>query len=290
MGVRVTGMRVVTALIMAPVVLALVWWAPLWAFAGVVGLIAALALQEFFALGAQAGMRGYWLWAGMCTVTLAVAQASQARVETYAVPGGVTIVKSAAHGWLTVENVLLLFVLGMTVAGTMNRRPVAETLGAIGLSAAGLLLISLPLSYMIRLQAVDDQGRIWTMFLLWLVWAGDSVAYFVGRAFGRFKMAPEISPKKTWEGAVGNLAGSLLVAAVFTRWLEVAGWHLFALAVLANFAGQAGDLVESAYKRSAGVKDSGTILPGHGGVLDRIDALIFAAPVVWLAQQFITGR
>ena len=97
-------------------------------------------------------------------------------------------------------------------------------------------------------------------------------------------MAPVISPKKTWEGAVGNLLGSLLVAWPFAQWLgdpRVEWYDLALVAAIANVAGQVGDLVESAYKRGAGVKDSGALLPGHGGVLDRVDSLIFAAPVVW---------
>ena len=98
---------------------------------------------------------------------------------------------------------------------------------------------------------------------------------------GRTPMAAAISPKKTWEGAAANLLGAMLVGWLFTRWLPIEPRHVLAMAVLGNIAGQAGDLLESAYKRSAGVKDSGGVLPGHGGVLDRIDALILTAPVVW---------
>ncbi len=119
------------------------------------------------------------------------------------------------------------------------------------------------------------------LFTLVLIWVGDTAAYFVGRTFGRHLMAPQVSPKKTWEGAVANLLGSLLVAVVFYRWMNIALPLLGCLAVLASVAGQAGDLLESAYKRSAGAKDSGVLLPGHGGILDRIDALILAAPIVW---------
>lgn len=281
-----TAIRVVTALILAPGVLALVWWAPPAFFAGAVGLIIAFALQEFFAIGEKAHLHGYWLWTGICGVGLAVVQSTQSQIEKFGIAGGMSFVKDG-NAWVSVENLLLAFVLGITLAGTMNRRPVAETLGAVGLSAAALLLVALPLSYVVRVQGMEGKGRIWMMFLLWLVWAGDSCAYFVGRAFGRFKMAPEISPGKTWEGAAGNLAGSLVVGAVFAQWLEVPPAQMLLVAALANFAGQAGDLLESAYKRSAGVKDSGTILPGHGGVLDRIDALIFAAPVVWVCMQFL---
>ena len=135
-------------------------------------------------------------------------------------------------------------------------------------------------------------------FLLCVVWAGDIVAMYVGRTLGRHKMAPQLSPNKTWEGAAGSVIGSLLAAGGLlwlTEWTatrfnsaklsfpeEV--WYWLVLAVVINVAAQVGDLAESALKRSAGVKDSGTLLPGHGGVLDRIDALLLAAPVLWYAQ------
>jgi len=141
-------------------------------------------------------------------------------------------------------------------------------------------------------------------FLLCAVWAGDSVALYVGRAWGRHKMAPAISPNKTWEGALGSVAGSLLAtgillglaALMMAQWNSAVlyfpddAWYWLGLAVVVNVAAQIGDLVESALKRSAGVKDSGSLLPGHGGVLDRVDALLLAAPVLWYAllihQQF----
>jgi phosphatidate cytidylyltransferase len=209
-----------------------------------------------------------------------MAQYEQASAESISLLG-MTVLKSGAPGYLTVENVFLAAALGYAVLAAASRRPVSEALGAVSVSAAALLAVALPLSYLIRVQGAE-QGRLWMLFTLCLIWAGDSLAYFVGRAFGRLKMAPQISPGKTWEGAAGNLAGSLVVAGIFSRWLEAPGAALLAVAALANMAGQAGDLLESAYKRSAGVKDSGALLPGHGGVLDRIDALVFAAPVVWL--------
>jgi phosphatidate cytidylyltransferase len=113
------------------------------------------------------------------------------------------------------------------------------------------------------------------------------LAYFVGRGFGRVPMAPALSPKKTWEGALGNILGSLLVGVFFARWMHMDEVTLMVIAGLANIAGQMGDLIESAYKRGAAVKDSGGLLPGHGGVLDRIDSLILAAPVVWILYQWI---
>jgi phosphatidate cytidylyltransferase len=113
------------------------------------------------------------------------------------------------------------------------------------------------------------------------MWAGDTLAYFVGKALGHLPMAPELSPKKTWEGSIAGMLGSLMVAYAFRFWLTIPLPHLLAMAALGNIAGQMGDLLESACKRSAGVKDSGVLLPGHGGVLDRIDALILCIPVIW---------
>jgi phosphatidate cytidylyltransferase len=107
------------------------------------------------------------------------------------------------------------------------------------------------------------------------------VAYFAGKSIGKHALAPHLSPKKTWEGTIAGFLGSLAVAFAFARWLNVPLVHLLGMAAVGNVAGQVGDLLESAYKRSAGIKDSGSLLPGHGGVLDRIDALILAIPVVW---------
>jgi len=133
----------------------------------------------------------------------------------------------------------------------------------------------------VRLHGLGKQGPWLLLFALVITWVGDSVAYFAGRAMGKHPLAPHLSPKKTWEGSVAGFLGSLLIGATFGRWLTAPLPHLLAMAAVGNVAGQAGDLLESAYKRSAGVKDSGGLLPGHGGLLDRIDALILAIPVVW---------
>jgi phosphatidate cytidylyltransferase len=152
------------------------------------------------------------------------------------------------------------------------------------------LFVVLPFSTVVRLHGVDVVGPHLLLFTLVLVWVGDTAAYFVGRGIGRWKMAPEISPNKTWEGAVANFVGALLVAVVFRYWIKLPLVDLLALAAIGSVAGQIGDLFESAWKRSAGVKDSGTILPGHGGMLDRIDALILAAPAVWYYFEWVVSR
>ncbi len=154
-------------------------------------------------------------------------------------------------------------------------------------------------STMLALPTLHEQpnGPSLIAFLLCVVWAGDTLALYVGRAWGRHKLAPSLSPGKTWEGALASLAGSLLAAGALlelamqlqARDLAVLSypdelWYWLAVATVVNLAAQVGDLAESALKRSAGVKDSGSLLPGHGGILDRIDALLVAAPVLWYAQ------
>jgi len=120
------------------------------------------------------------------------------------------------------------------------------------------------------------------LVLMGTIWAGDVAAYYGGRAFGRYKLAPTISPNKTVEGSVAGLAGSILIGVVLGSWLVQRQVPFLVLASLAAaIAGQLGDLAESALKRSAGVKDSSSLLPGHGGMLDRLDSLIFAAPVFY---------
>jgi phosphatidate cytidylyltransferase len=179
------------------------------------------------------------------------------------------------------EEAFIAFVLGLAAITLFSRRPLVETLPAAGISASGLLLVAFPLSYAVRLHGSGTRGPLLLLFTMVIIWVGDTTAYFVGRSIGKYKLAPHLSPKKTWEGTIASFLGSLVVAMVFARYMTVPLPHLLGMAAVGNVAGQVGDLLESAYKRSAGIKDSGSILPGHGGVLDRIDALILAIPVVW---------
>ncbi len=179
------------------------------------------------------------------------------------------------------EDGIFVFVLGVAAITLFARRPMVEALPAAGISCSGLILVAFPLSFAVRLHGAGTQGPVLLLFAMVIIWVGDTAAYFVGRSIGKYKLAPHLSPKKTWEGTVASFLGSLIVAFVFARYMTVPLKHLLGMAAVGNVAGQVGDLLESAYKRSAGIKDSGSILPGHGGVLDRIDALILAIPVVW---------
>jgi len=134
-----------------------------------------------------------------------------------------------------------------------------------------------------------EDGGYWILMAFAVVWGSDTGAYFSGRAFGKHKLAPRVSPKKTVEGAVGGLLASVTAVVIFklTALPELAWWQVFALAVPANILGQTGDLCESLIKRAHGVKDSGIIIYGHGGMLDRIDALIFALPWFYFFQHYL---
>ncbi|HXN73056.1 MAG TPA: phosphatidate cytidylyltransferase [Candidatus Acidoferrales bacterium] len=282
-------LRILTALVLIPIVVALVWWGLPSLIAGLAGIVAILAIIELFDLANRVGLRAYQKWTIVCVAGLFYAQYSQGFVETPAVVEGFSLVRNAAGGVFSIEALLLVFVFGCVSIGLFTRRPLHEVLPSVSVSAAGLLFIALPFSYLVRLNNIERTGRQLVLFTLCLVWAGDMLAYFVGRGFGRVPMAPALSPKKTWEGALGNILGSLLVAVLFARWMQIDVVTLMFIAGVANIAGQMGDLIESAYKRGASVKDSGKLLPGHGGVLDRVDSLMLAAPVVWVMYQWIVS-
>ncbi len=283
-------LRLLTAAVLIPVVVALVWWAPAIILAGIAAVVAILALVEFLNLGDRIGLRGFKLWTYFCTVLIFYAQFSLGRIETHTLAGGISMVRDATGGTLSVEAALLIFLFGCVALGLITKRPLHEILPAISIGSAALLFVVLPFSYIVRLDELEPVGRHLVLFTLVLVWAGDMLAYFVGKSLGRVPMAPALSPKKTWEGALGNVLASLIVAVLFAKWMQTDVITLLVIAGIANIAGQAGDLIESAYKRGAAVKDSGGLLPGHGGMLDRIDSLILATPAVWILYQWLSTR
>jgi phosphatidate cytidylyltransferase len=288
-----TWKRLLTAAVLIPVVVGLVLWGSTAAVALGFALVILLSLFEYFALGGAIGHRAYRFWTATCALVLVFAQWLASTSRSVPLAGGEALYRDVprlAHRIpASLENVFFLFALGIALLTIFTRRPLAEALPAAGVSASGLLLVALPLSFGIRLHAAGPFGPRLLLFAVVIVWAGDTAAYFVGRAIGKLKLAPMLSPKKTWEGSAASLAASLAIGYVSHYWIPVSTLHLLVMAVLGNIAGQLGDLAESGYKRSAGVKDSGNLLPGHGGVLDRIDALILAIPVVWYYWTWVSG-
>jgi phosphatidate cytidylyltransferase len=285
-----TWKRVATAALLIPAVVALVLWAPTAIVVAVLALVILLALFEYFALGDAMGHRAYRFWTASCALLIVYLQWLSTAVR-WGEFGGILYPQRLA--WLLqnffprAEDGIFIFVLGIAVITLATRRPIVEALPSAGISSSALLLVAFPLSYAVRLHAMGREGPRHLLFVLVIIWASDTVAYFVGRAVGRHPMAPKLSPNKTWEGAIAGFAGSIAVTFAFANWLTVPFTLLLGAAAIGNIAGQVGDLLESGYKRSAGVKDSGALLPGHGGILDRIDALILAIPVVWYYWIFM---
>jgi len=187
---------------------------------------------------------------------------------------------------------MTVLALGVGTLILFVRTPSEQSLPAVGALAFGLPYFVLPIVSLMSLRRVDP----WVVFLLFaIVWLGDTAAFYVGSTWGRHKMAPRVSPNKSWEGAVAGLLTALGATVAWSLWrFGGVQWPLVALGGLTGVAGQVGDLVESMFKRGAGVKDSGGLLPGHGGALDRLDALLFAAPtllagLMWLGPQMV-GR
>ncbi len=274
--------RVLTAIVLIPLVVSLVLWGPTWLVGIVVAGIILLALHEFFALGAKMNMPGYPLFTMFCALGLVMNMAwlpmawLLARIWSLEVNALFLSIVARLAG--STGLILFYFLLGIAVLTLNSRRAIAAALPDGAVSAAGMLFVAWPLSTLVELHARMPKLLLFTLVL---VWAGDTAAFFAGRAMGKHLLAPVISPKKTWEGAIANVLGSLLAGFVFSKWIDITLAHCLSVAVLVSVAGQMGDLFESAWKRGAGVKDSGSILPGHGGILDRIDALLLAAPVVW---------
>lgn len=156
------------------------------------------------------------------------------------------------------------------------------------ITLSGWLYVALPLSFVLLLGALEE-GRAWVFFVLFVIVSGDVGAYYTGKSIGRRKLYEAVSPKKTVEGALGGLVASALVGTgfglIFLRDTGASVAALLVLSILTELVGQAGDLMESMLKRMAGCKDSSRLLPGHGGLLDRLDSLLFAFPTVWIYGQ-----
>jgi phosphatidate cytidylyltransferase len=290
--------RVATAVVLIPVVFTLIFFAPDWLFIAVLGLIAVISVREFLGLIETMSAPPKTLATALVVVLfVAMWAASSGPLAANDVPRGIATFVLVG---LTFFSVFMF--LGWSL-GTTNPR--ASIPGA-SLAFAGVVYICLPLSCLYAVRSTNLLGNYLLVLLLVLVWCGDVAALYVGKALGTHKLAPSISPGKTWEGTFASLASSALVAvalmvfvvpklpALLTRhfaldhsWssLQISPapiWWAIVVGIGINVAAQIGDLVESMIKRAAGVKDSGTLLPGHGGMLDRIDALLFAAPIGWL--------
>jgi len=185
--------------------------------------------------------------------------------------------------------VVILIIFGAMAWSLLQSDPLHNASTRIGWLLGTPVYVGGTLSAVAMVRAFDPTGA-WVLLTMVLAWGSDTTAYFVGRKFGKTKLAPRISPKKTLEGSAGGLAAAVIGALIMSLFLPgMSVGDAIALGILGGAAGQAGDLMVSVLKRSSGVKDSGGILPGHGGILDRVDALAFTGPATWVYGHFILG-
>jgi phosphatidate cytidylyltransferase len=291
--------RTLTALLLIPPVVYLIGWSPEWLYVLAVVVAVILALREYFALCRAMGFRVFSCTGYFGAVALCIAQ---------------TLRFHAGHAFALNHFAISLKVLVgfLLLVSTLALRPsvdLKDYLASVSVTVFGILYVGLALACLVpaRFAAISGGtgvgplpgdapplfelsfGGMLVLFMFLVIWAGDICAYLVGRPFGRTPFFARISPRKTWEGALAGLVGSVLAGWGFAHWIwkSAAVGTVILLAAWLAVAGQVGDLVESAIKRCANQKDSGTLLPGHGGFLDRIDSLLFAAPALWLAMTLL---
>ena len=252
--------RLLTALLLVPAVSWIILWGPAEAFKTAIVVTAVLCWVEFAAIANRFSAK-IPMWTGVLP--------------------GIAILLLPKHVDLFL---ILIALLAMAVALRLDDLRLA-------IPSAALFLLGLVYIFGAWRTSISmwELARPWMFFSLLLNWIGDSAAYYVGRAIGKHKLAPVVSPGKTWEGAIASLLlGSVIAVGVLSLLVPQLDWlKAMTIAMAGNAFGQLGDLAESALKRGAGVKDSGTMLPGHGGWLDRVDSSLFSMPAVYVLYIFI---
>jgi phosphatidate cytidylyltransferase len=259
--------RIVSALVIVPPLVLFLLYAPPVLFLILILALIGLSLREYFHL--------------LQSLDLAVLP----RVTVLAA-WALGIMALGGRDWLALAFFLSL--VALTCGVMVSAVPGSHSLPTLVYSVFGVLFIGWTLSHLMLLRLLPA-GQWYVLFLCVVVWVGDSVAMYVGKSLGRHKLAPTISPGKTWEGSVGGTVGGVLTAIVSAAlWLPDLGlWQCMLLGLCISIAAQMSDLGESLIKRYAGVKDSGGLIPGHGGMLDRIDSMLFAAPALVYALDLL---
>jgi phosphatidate cytidylyltransferase len=278
--------RILTTIILLPLVIAAVWFQQLvpW-FTILIALWAAVAVWEFYRLNHKAGLKPSYYF-GIPIAILFVLVREEKCVSLF-----------GSHQ-AEIPSLLWAAAVVLPLIWSLGRKHIKDAFANWAWTLAGIGYVGFLLSYLVALRGFED-GRNWVFFALFVTFASDTTAFFIGRTWGRHKLAVAISPSKTWEGSLGGLLGAGLISLVFLP-SSFFSWnnplHLpvlniaiaISLAFLVSIFGQIGDLVESLFKRNMNAKDSGNILPGHGGALDRLDSVAFAGVMVyyfvWLIQ------
>ncbi len=265
--------RIITSLWFVPLLIIVVWFGGEAGFTALMVVFGVLAALEFYRMVAISKAPPFTYFGLIWTALFILSRNSEllARLEPHFNPSLVT-------------PLLLTSAVVLPLIGLLSRRQKEEAFTTWGWTIAGILYVGWLLSYLVALRGLDG-GRNWVFLALFTTWASDTAAFFIGGKLGRHKLAPNISPGKTWEGTMGGIVGAIIMSILFFTptpfRLPLVYWQVIGLSVLVSIFGQVGDLVESLLKRNMGVKDSGTLLPGHGGILDRMDSIIFAGIVVY---------
>lgn len=246
--------RIITALVLLPIVVWVVLAGPSWTLLALMAAVGLIAFHEFDTIaGAQGVAKSGWI----------------------GLAAGLIFLFAPEPAWVTLMVLALAF-----MAIELRQTDLSKAMTGAATALLGVVYIFGAWRCALALKEINPH---WLMIALLVSWAGDTAALYVGRTLGRHKLAPRVSPSKTWEGTVGSVIGGVAAAGIYAHSLIPSEplWKVLAVAAAGNIAGQLGDLCESAFKRGAGMKDSGTTLPGHGGWLDRIDSSLFSIPVVY---------
>ena len=269
-------LRVASAVVLVPIVLLLIIFGNTWMWAGFMALVAILGCWEFMKItnGKESNITR------AVSVLFAIIPAFTAYCFA-----GTNAPFACEHNWLIVGSACAISVWGAFLFNCFRPREISNASNVITATLGAAAYVGITCLFLaLYKRNLGDMANAWIFTLMAMTWLSDTGAYFVGRKFGKHKMAPILSPKKSMEGAAGGFACALAaaIAAKYLAFDHIELWQILILAVVANFLSQMGDLAESLLKRSYNVKDSGNVIPGHGGVLDRVDALIFSAPWVYI--------
>jgi phosphatidate cytidylyltransferase len=254
--------RTLTTLVSVPIILACVYYGGIPFLALILGL-ALIAVNEFYNLMMKKGFFPAYYVGNIITIFFVV-------FAYYALK----------RNWEPAHSAILTLAAAAAMISGIFLKREKDTIVDIAVTILGMIYVGWFMSYLFFIRSLTEHGG-YLFFLLFTVWAMDITAYLAGKVFGRTPLLPSISPKKTWEGAIAGFIVCLLAAAIFSQTAQLALEHALILGVLIGIFGQLSDLIESLIKREAGAKDSSDILPGHGGVLDRIDSLILTAPLMY---------
>lgn len=267
--------RILTSVCGIPVLITAIWFdVPLPWFTLLIAVLGILSSREFYRLVNNSGIRPFTIY-GIIAALLFIVSRDALLLEA--------IQPYFGTPWIILVLAVLLIL--PFLFSQVFKREKGENAFSSGLwTVLGIVYIGWMLGHLVAMRGFED-GRIWVFFAIFATFAYDTAAFFTGRSLGRHKMAPKISPGKTWEGAAGGITGAVMFSLFFTLstpfTLPINWWQAIILGLLVSIFGQAGDLLESRFKRYVGVKDSGKSLPGHGGFLDRIDSIVFTSLVVY---------